>query len=302
MAITKPYTFQAGTKARASEVNKDFDILYEEVNSMGTDILNLEIDIQKVAEGKANIKGDAGQVFKMANPENSYDGVNKNYLENAISNIKGYIDGFTITKDTNNSIRVSSGSCYDSTYKTMIVSTGNITKSNTSQGANLTYYVHVISDNSGRQVDILISPQAKNPPYPSGYPLYRNIGRFTTDSNKNIDVIYYYGSGANQPAPKSVVVKTYTNGASGYRVWSDGWKEQWGTYVASGDYEGPVTLLLPYSNTNYFVNAQFTGNYLRERGDYNYSQEGPAITSKTVSGFNVSSWKTWNGIWYACGY
>ena len=34
MAITKPFTFVAGTKARANEVNQDFDVLYSEVNSI----------------------------------------------------------------------------------------------------------------------------------------------------------------------------------------------------------------------------------------------------------------------------
>jgi hypothetical protein len=197
MAITKPYTFQAGTKARASEVNQDFDILYSEVNRIGTEILNIDIDIQNVAEGKADINGNAGQVFKMANAVDSYDGVNKNFLENAIANIKDYISGLTIVKDTSNTIRVSSGSCYDSTYSTVIISTGNITKRNTTQLANGTYYVYIISDNSGHQVDALITTSSITPPLPTGYSLYRQIGYYTTDSNNKINNIGYYGERSN---------------------------------------------------------------------------------------------------------
>lgn len=207
MAITKPYTFQAGTKARASEVNQDFDILYSEVNRIDTKILNIDIDIQNIAEGKADINGNAGQVFKMANAVDSYDGVNKNFLENAIANIKDYINGFIISKDTNTSIIVSSGSCYDSTYTVVINSTGNITKENTIQGAG-TRYVHVISDNSGRQVDILISSQSINPALPSGYTKYRLIGSVVVDGNNKITSISYFGNTNN--ADNSAYAKFYS--------------------------------------------------------------------------------------------
>lgn len=206
MAITKPYTFQAGAKARASEVNQDFDILYSEVNRIGTEILNLDIDIQNVAEGKADVNGNAGQVFKMADAVDSYDGVNKNFLENAIANMKDYISGLVISKNTDTSIRVSSGSCYDSTYTVVINNTGNITKTNTIQGAG-TRYVHVISDNAGRQVDILISSQSISPALPSGYTKYRLIGSFVTDSSNKIVTISYFGNMYNNDNnPKSVLL------------------------------------------------------------------------------------------------
>ena len=214
MAITKPYTFQAGAKARASEVNRDFDILYEEVNRIGTEILNIDIEIQNVAEGKADINGNAGQVFKMANPKDSYDGVNKNFLENAIANMKEYISGFIISKDTDTSIIVSPGSCYDSTFTVVINSTGNITKENTIQGAG-TRYVHAISDNSGRQVDILISSQSINPGRPSDTK-YRLIGSIVVDSNNKITSISYFGNKGDENKNTNyitgIVIPDYTRG------------------------------------------------------------------------------------------
>ena len=190
MAITKPYTFQAGTKARAGEVNQDFDILYSEVNRIGTEILNIDVDIQDILSSKADVNGNATQRFQMANPEASYDGVNKTFLENAIANIKDYISGFIISKDTDTSIIVSAGSCYDSTFTTMITSTGNITKENSAQSANATYYVYIISDATGHNVDILITTSSVNPPLPSGYTLFRRIGKYTTDGNGKISTIY----------------------------------------------------------------------------------------------------------------
>lgn len=196
MAITKPYTFQAGTKARAGEVNQDFDILYSEVNRIGTEILNIDVDIQDILSSKADVNGNATQRFQMANPEASYDGVNKTFLENAIANIKEYISGFIITKDTNNTIIVSPGSCYDSTYTMVINNTGNITKENTIQGAG-TRYIYVISDNTARQVDVLISSQSISPSLPTGYTRYRLIGSITVDDENKITSISYFGNANN---------------------------------------------------------------------------------------------------------
>lgn len=263
MAITKPYTFQAGTKARASEVNQDFDILYAEANRLGTEMLNIDIEIQNVAEGKADINGDAGQVFKMADAVDSYDGVNKHFLENSIANVRDYISGYVITKNSNNSIRVSSGSCYDSTFTTIINSTGNITKENLNQTAGSTYYIYVIGDNSGYNIDILISQSGINPPLPSGYTLFRQIGRYNTDSNNRITSVIYYGAQSNSPSPKATIIETYQSGDSWYRWWSDGYLEQGGiTGSAPGRVPArTVTFLKPFNGfINIVTNGAFGGS------------------------------------------
>ena len=44
MAITKPFTFRAGEKARANEVNQDFDVLYAEVNRIGSEIIGIKTE------------------------------------------------------------------------------------------------------------------------------------------------------------------------------------------------------------------------------------------------------------------
>lgn len=259
MAIIKPYTFIAGTKARAGEVNKDFDILYDEVNRIGTEILGIDVDIQNISDSKADINGNATQRFKVANPEDSYDSVNKNYLENSILNVKDYISGLTIVKDTDNTIRVSSGSCYDSTYNTMIVSTGNITKENDNQGANLTYYVYIVSDTTGRQVDVLISTESDSPPRPTGFDLFRRIGSYTTNNDGNINIIIYYSYVSTTPQGIATIVETYINGPSFYRIYSDGFCEQWFEYTReSGGGISSISLLKPYKDTN-FVAVKMAG-------------------------------------------
>lgn len=293
MAITKPYTFQAGTKARASEVNQDFDILYSEVNRIGTEILNIDIDIQNVDEGKADINGNAGQVFKMADAVDSYDGVNKNFLENAIANVKDYISGYIITKDTDTSIIVSSGSCYDSTFTVVINSTSNITKENTTQSANTIYYIYAISDSSGYNVDILISQSGINPPLPSGYTLFRQIGMYKTDGNSKIEYIYQHNS--TTPEVKATIIDTYVNGTSGYNVYSNGYCEQWG-FSGQGN-PITVTLLKTYKNSNYSILFQQRGS----GGGYEYNN------SQWVISVNNGSFSYRLGYgdglyWRTCGY
>jgi hypothetical protein len=95
----------------------------------------------------------------------------------------------------------------------------------------------------------------------------------------------------NRPA---VVTDTYINGNEWYRIWSDGWIEQGGYGSAS------VTLLKPYSNTNY--NVQITSTYTGSGGFV------MTCYDKTTSNFKIyRSWYSGGeangyGFWRACGY
>lgn len=51
------------------------------------------------------------------------------------------------------------------------------------------------------------------------------------------------------------VVETYVNGASGYRIWSDGYCEQWGRGALNECTTTTITLLKAYKDTNYSVSA-----------------------------------------------
>lgn len=81
MAITKPFTFVAGTKARANEVNQNFDVLYSEVNSIDSTLTSIDVNIQSLQDDKANINGNASQRFQVAPAVNSYDAVNLSQLK-----------------------------------------------------------------------------------------------------------------------------------------------------------------------------------------------------------------------------
>lgn len=52
-----------------------------------------------------------------------------------------------------------------------------------------------------------------------------------------------------------VVINTYVNGTSGYRIWSDGYCEQWGRGALNEIATTTITLLKAYKDTNYSVSA-----------------------------------------------
>lgn len=89
-----------------------------------------------------------------------------------------------------------------------------------------------------------------------------------------------------------VVVETYENGTSWYRVWSDGWCEQ-GQSNHTGNGTGTVTisLLKPYKNTNYTVT-------LSNGVNASYSA---SIQTKTTTSF-TGGYLDRRCDWYACGY
>lgn len=188
MAILKPYTFTAGTKARASEVNANFDALYTEVNSLESKIIDYDAELQRLQNTKADANGNYLNRFAVADAVTSYDAVNKQYLQNAIGNTVTYINGLGISRVDDNTITVNPGSCYDSTDSKLLILENSLEKQNTTQASSLTYYVYLIGTEAGNE-DVLISTLDASPNLPEGYVYYRLIGKYTTDEDNKIDVI-----------------------------------------------------------------------------------------------------------------
>ena len=93
-----------------------------------------------------------------------------------------------------------------------------------------------------------------------------------------------------------VVVETYQNGTSWYRVWSDGWCEQGGTGTNNASTVGTITttLLKAYVDVNYTIlltRAFSTTQSLN-------------VVYKSNNSFQAQSSNTPVGLyyWYACGY
>lgn len=92
--------------------------------------------------------------------------------------------------------------------------------------------------------------------------------------------------------PKAYVTETYVSGTQGYRVWSDGFIEQWGKVIVFGeDRDNVLTFQKPFKNTDY--NIQTTA--------WRISDRHACVTSKTATSVTIRSWNNDND-WYAFGY
>lgn len=89
-----------------------------------------------------------------------------------------------------------------------------------------------------------------------------------------------------------VIIETYVNGDSWYRVWSDGWIEQGGIKTSTS--QTSITLLKQFSDTNYTVTGAITDS-TSATGDNSI-----VIGNITSSGFTIYSVSKTR--WYACGY
>ena len=92
---------------------------------------------------------------------------------------------------------------------------------------------------------------------------------------------------------KPYVTETYINGASWYRIWSDGWCEQGGYSDAGQD----ISLLKPYKDSNYTLTIGLNG----------YTGNTPTFaaigyTNKTVTGFTFTIYQGSPGDWETKGY
>lgn len=93
------------------------------------------------------------------------------------------------------------------------------------------------------------------------------------------------------------VVETYSdNNGNWYRIYSDGWIEQGGTFggAFSSYTEKAITLLKPFDNVYYNITA--IGSHTSALGDC------PTVKTKTNTRFSVIVYNSQGfASWYACG-
>ena len=100
---------------------------------------------------------------------------------------------------------------------------------------------------------------------------------------------------------KPYVTETYVNGASWYRVWSDGWIEQGNTYWKNSAVDALTTIsfIKPFSNTNY----SFSLNCLHTTEPIGYGGIAEVYPSRTMSQTVIrQSSNLFGYAWRACGY
>lgn len=187
MALIIPYTFVAGTKAKAAEVNADFQAVATEVNAQGNSLTTAQANITNLQNNKADINGNSSNRFSVATPINSYDAVNKLYLTDLT---KYLLVGLQLRKDDDDYIGCTKGATYDKTYSKILKFDADVSKQNTNQTANATYYVYIEGSADGTSTDLLISLSSDNPALDSGFTLYQYLGYYTTDDDGNISNVY----------------------------------------------------------------------------------------------------------------
>lgn len=219
MPFEIPYTFIAGQTAKAAEVNSNFLGVKQFVDLLEQNSAQNELDIAILEGNKANINGNSGYRFQVANAINTMDAVNLNTFNDLTANSKYYIGGFELSKQSTTSIRATAGSCWDSTYQEMITSIGTLTLNTSSAGDNVTRYIFVVWNADTMSAQLVMSVSSSTPTLPSGYDYYRRIGQFTTDENGNIQSVTKDGQ-------FNVTTQTGTNG---YLTFPNGLTFQWGT-------------------------------------------------------------------------
>lgn len=89
------------------------------------------------------------------------------------------------------------------------------------------------------------------------------------------------------------ITETWVSGTSGYRIYSDGFIEQWGKCTSRNI---TVTFPLAFSNTNYTL----VGGLIP--GDPTQSYQHLNFKSQTATSFYFQSYDNYTCKWYACGY
>lgn len=133
---------------------------------------------------------------------------------------------------------------------------------------------------------------------PSGWALYYYVGETVQNANL-IDAGRMQEQITNINAPsRGYLVQSYVNGTSGYRVYSDGWCEQWGRITVGLDAFVSVTFLKPFMNASYYA------NWISCNGE---TQNGEG--TRACDNLTTTSMRIYNGQdcamlanWYTCGY
>lgn len=120
------------------------------------------------------------------------------------------------------------------------------------------------------------------------------------DSANSVSWSNVTGKPSIPASPRAYITETWWSGPSGYRVWSDGYKEQWGIYIQGfgANRTAIVTLPKAFSNTDYNITESILAYTKPVGGDTTYG-----IISKSASGFLREVDDYMDGFeWKACGY
>lgn len=136
---------------------------------------------------------------------------------------------------------------------------------------------------------------------PAGYNLYYYVGDTLQNSQLiNVARIEEKLTDLNSTSRGYLVDSYVDDSGNWYRIYSDGWIEQGGVILPQTRNDNlPVTLLKPYTNTNYtlITNKSIDTNVTAYIGAYSFWTH-----NKTETGFTTAVDPNVRCTWYACGY
>lgn len=182
-----PHSFVPGTKAKANEVNANFNSIKTFVDANEVNIAQNELSISGLQENKADLNGAIENKFQVANPTGNYDAVNKQTLNALTVNTKDYIRGFKLTKYSDDTITAEWGSAWDSTYSYMFDQLTALQVTQSNLGSNATWYVYIVGGENFTN-ELFLSANNVNPGVEGK--LFRLLGSFTTDGEGRISLVY----------------------------------------------------------------------------------------------------------------
>ena len=115
-----------------------------------------------------------------------------------------------------------------------------------------------------------------------------NIDNIATDLNNKVS--------KSDLLEVQCVVETYVNGTSGYRIWSDGYCEQWGIAGGTADSYRTITLLKEFKDTSYIILFTETNRTTNDN-----SRNSTVITNNTTTK-TFYAYMNRFPFWKACGY
>lgn len=122
-------------------------------------------------------------------------------------------------------------------------------------------------------------------------------------ANVDLDNLSAAGEAKIQSVSPRYLTDSYYNATTGdwYRVYSDGWVEQGGNVTIDGRGSATVTLLKPFSDSNYTLACAIAQP---DGGEYTYRVTMPVGNTLTTTTFNCSNSGSGYGMvvrWMACG-
>lgn len=264
-----PYTFIAGTKAKANEVNGNFTSIKQFVDQLESNLATAELDINNLETNKADINGSKNEVFQVADAENNKDAVNLETLKAQTANSLDVIRGFIPFMSNATTISCTAGDCWDSTYEQMISSSTALSLQDTALAANTTYYIYVCYDKETSSCKLAFSTNSNTPTLPAGYDYFRIVGSFTTNSSGHIDIV----------SPLGTIQFPSRLTSNGYTKLPNGLTFQWGAYTGPWtDWEQTVIITFPIAFTYGCFAAFLSSTFRQINGD---KRRNECVTSFT---------------------